>query len=293
MRAFDYMLDDSLIRLNVIGECVIAAVKLNGHVYLAKNRDRGYHAKVNVIHEIVNGTEVILWHDLDTDWCEGMNEHGVGVVNSSLMVRKDEKESEQVKDNVDILNKSHKQRKTTDGMKIKRALSFTSVDEVVDSLLGKIGEPALNGHTIVSDGHDIYALEVTTRYEPTAAKLGSDTNVFVRSNHGIIHPNVGYIYGKKKESSHDRLNLAHQHLDKVSHKREILDVLKAKYKSDPFLNPYRAENPYNMYTTGQILMDLFNKSVTIRMDKDLSEFRGIDNRLPKHYKPKIRVTIEH
>lgn len=40
-------------------------------------------------------------------------------------------------------------------------------------------------------------------------------------------------------------------------------------------------------------MDLLNKSVTIRMDKDLSEFRGIDNKLPKHYKSKIRVTIEH
>lgn len=39
MRAFDYMLDDSLIRLNIIGECVIAADKLNGHVYLVKNRD--------------------------------------------------------------------------------------------------------------------------------------------------------------------------------------------------------------------------------------------------------------
>ena len=83
-------------KLDVIEECTIAAVRLNDGIVLAKNRDRGYIAKMQVVHEIVDNVEMVYWRDIDTDWSEGMNEHGFGIVNSSLLVRQDEKEGDKV-----------------------------------------------------------------------------------------------------------------------------------------------------------------------------------------------------
>jgi len=73
----------------------------------------------------------------------------------------------------------------------------------------------------------------------------------------------------------------------------VLDILKKKYVSDPFLNPYRTKSPWLMHTTGQILLDLKNLRVMVRMDKDEGVFRGIVNNLPIGYNSKIRVVVEH
>ena len=83
-------------RPDLIKECTIAAVRLDNGVVLAKNRDRGYKANVEVIHELIDDVEILYWRDVDTDWSEGMNEYGIGIVNSSLMVSQDEKEGKEV-----------------------------------------------------------------------------------------------------------------------------------------------------------------------------------------------------
>jgi len=270
-----------------INECVVAAVRLEKGIFLAKNRDRGYKARVEVLHQLIRGTEVLLWHDLDTDWSEGINEHGIGIINSSLLVKKDEKESNNVNDKK---TKIDKKRHTTDGKRIRNALGYKTIKDVIDCLLGKKnGGQAVKGQTIVSDGKEIYVLEVPVRFEPVVEKIKS--NVVVRTNHGIHHKKVGYIYGKKKISSHTRLDLAQKNLEKISKSEEILPTLRKKYKDDPFLNPYRIKNPFNMQTTGQILMDLKNLHVTIRMDKKQGSFKGIKNLLPKGYKAKIDLTV--
>lgn len=68
--------------------------------------------------------------------------------------------------------------------------------------------------------------------------------------------------------------------------------MKEQYDKNKFFNPYRLKNQYNMSTVGQIMMDLENKVVTVRMDNEMGRFEGIDNRLPKGYKPKISIKIE-
>jgi hypothetical protein len=90
-------LNNIFLKENMLTECTIAAVRLDDGVIIAKNRDRGYVAKMNIIHEIIDGVEVAYWHDVDTDWSEGINEFGIGIVNSSLLVAQDEKESDKVK----------------------------------------------------------------------------------------------------------------------------------------------------------------------------------------------------
>ena len=46
-------------------------------------------------------------------------------------------------------------------------------------------------------------------------------------------------------------------------------------------------------TTGQIMMNLNDLEFIIRMDRDKSEFFGIDDRTPDYYKPKIKIKVEY
>lgn len=85
-----------IIENQIVSECTIVGVRLDDGVVLVKNRDRGYKGKVEIIHELINGVEVVYWRDVDTDWSEGMNEYGIGIVNSSLLVAQDEKEGKSV-----------------------------------------------------------------------------------------------------------------------------------------------------------------------------------------------------
>jgi hypothetical protein len=89
------------------------------------------------------------------------------------------------------------------------------------------------------------------------------------------------------------MELAKKHLEDVKTDIEIIDRLKEKYDEDPFLNPYRTKNMYNMTTVGQIMMNLEKKEVTVRMDNEMGEFKGIENKLPKGYEPKIKIKVEN
>ena len=66
--------------------CVILYEKINGMNIIAKNRDRAYKPYIDIIHEIVNGIEIIYIHDRTNLWIEGMNEYGVGIINSTLSI---------------------------------------------------------------------------------------------------------------------------------------------------------------------------------------------------------------
>lgn len=279
----------------LIEECVIAAVKIDDGVVLAKNRDRGYKAKVEIVHELIDDVEVVYWRDVDTDWSEGMNEYGIGIVNAALFVGLDEKEGKEVqkKRNNDATEKKTHSR---DGEKIRMALSKKTLPMTVKSIISFTGSRSkfgLRGETFVSNGENTYAVELTSKHTPTITKMKKDTKVIVRTNHGIYQKSAGYTKGEKKESSHKRYELAKKHLSDVETDQEIIDRLKQKYDKDPFLNPYRTKNMYNMQTTGQIMMNLKKKEVTIRMDNEMGELVGIKNKLPKGHTPKIKIKVEN
>ena len=81
---------------STLNECIIVSRKFGNDMVLAKNRDRAYKPEVEIVHTLINGIEVVYLHDITTDWSEGMNEYGIGIVNSSLMVHADEKEGKEV-----------------------------------------------------------------------------------------------------------------------------------------------------------------------------------------------------
>jgi len=81
-----------------IDECIIVAGEAGGDHVLAKTRDRNYHARVQIIRDLLDdGTEIVYFEDLDTGYAEGMNSHGLGVINSALSIADDEKAKDKTK----------------------------------------------------------------------------------------------------------------------------------------------------------------------------------------------------
>jgi len=284
-----------------VNECTVAGVRLDDGVVLAKNRDRGYTAEMEMVHELLDNVEIAYWHDVDTDWSEGMNEFGIGIVNSSLMVNDDEKESDKIKaakeEKEYNKDKKRKPRHASDGAKIRQALLQKNIRDCIKVLISSKGDGSakvkgVTGQCIVSDGNEIYIIEHSSVDVPIIKKLKNDKKVVVRTNHGIYHKDLGYQSGPKKESSDSRMELAKEHLQDAKTDQDVLDLMKKKYKKDPYLNPYRTTNKFHMQTVGQIMMNCDKKEITIRLDKKHGEFTGIENLLPKGYEPKIKINIE-
>ena len=57
------------------------------------------------------------------------------------------------------------------------------------------------------------------------------------------------------------------------------------------MNPYRRKNKFDMVTTSQVMYNLDDLEFYLRWDVDFSEFKGVVNRLPKGYEPKIKITV--
>ena len=279
-----------------IGECTIAGVKLEDTIVLAKNRDRGYKAKIELVHEIVDDVEIAYWRDIDTDWSEGMNEYGIAIVNASLMVGKDEKEGKGVEKNRKN-DASEKKITSYDGKKIRKALTYKKINKVIKSIISFTGEDkkdvGLKGETFASDGKDIYVIEMTSKHAPIIKKVKEDSKIVVRTNHGIYQKDAGYTKGEKRKSSLSRMELAKKHLKDAKTDMDVIDKLKQKYEDDPFLNPYRTKNMYNMSTVGQIMLNIEKKEIVVRLDNEMGEFVGIENKLPKDYTPKIKIRVEN
>ena len=291
----DVVVKDSL------NECTVAGVRLSDGIVLAKNRDRGYTAEMEMVHELLDDVEIAYWHDVDTDWSEGINEFGIGIVNSSLMVNDDEKESDKIKaakeEKEHNKDKKMSPKHATDGAKIRQVLCQKNLRDAVKVLISTRGDGSskfkgVSGESIISDGKDIYIIEHSSADVPIIKKLKGDKKVAVRTNHGIFHKDLGYQSGPKEESSHSRLKLAKEHLQDAKTDQDVLNILKKKYKKNPFLNPYRTDNKFHMQTVGQIMMNCDKKTITIRLDKKHGEFTGMENLLPKDYEPKIKIKIE-
>jgi hypothetical protein len=48
-----------------------------------------------------------------------------------------------------------------------------------------------------------------------------------------------------------------------------------------------------MSTVGQIMLNIGKKEIVVRLDNEMGEFVGIENKLPKDYTPKIKIRVEN
>jgi len=275
-------------------ECIITHSVLGNKVLLAKNRDRAYDAKVKVVRELIGDVELVYILDDETDWSEGMNSAGIGIINSALMVNADEKEKKIIK---------HKGKVSEDGLKIRKALSYPTIAKSVQSIIKFFGKDKLDigvkGHTFIVDTKNSISVEMTSKHSPVINKMDRDLN-HVRTNHGYEYKDSGYTSGANRKSSESRWNIAHTVLTKAKVPSDILDGLGNYHPVNMRDNPYRDKDKVQnatskdvLSTSTQILLNLTDLEMTVRMDKEKSEYLGIIDRTPEWYNPVIQVTVEY
>lgn len=262
----------------LLNECIIVASTIGDNVILAKNRDRPYKPELEIIRRVVNGVELAVLHDKTTGWVEGINAHGIGLVNSTLMVRRDETEKKRVR----VTGK-----KSPDGDRVLHALSHNSLKGAIMSAVKYDG--GLEGHTIVANATDGVIIEQTSKHNASIIALDME-DVTVRTNHGHIHTDAGYTEGIKYLSSRIRKYSAEHQIDTVTEYHEVARALRARQYDNPLLNMVR--NAEKMFTSSQIVMNLTTLEMMVYIfESKVEKFHGLKNELPTGYTPKIKIKV--
>ena len=263
-----------------INECIALAKLFDGDMVIGKNRDRNYNPNLKIVRELTGyNVEICYMIDVDTDWSEGMNEFGIGLVNSALFVKRDEKEKK--------LKKSKKQSK--DGVRIREALGKDNLKDVIKSLLTYHG--GIKGHTLVGNGKQLVSIEHTSRTHPVVKVRNLEEGPIVRTNHGIDHKEAGYQNGNDKVSSDLRMKNALEILkSSKDYKKLFPKIYMHKQEKGPKYDLVRSQN--KLWTSSQILMNLNQKYMCLYLIPEAVKFIGVENRLPKGHKPKISVKIK-
>ncbi len=263
-----------------IHECIAFSKKFGDDIVIGKNRDRNYTPELKVVKEISgNGIEVCYVQDQDTDWSEGMNSNGIGLVNSALFVKRDEKDFDKAK---------KKKAPSKDGIRIRHALSKDTFAEVVESLVKF--DTGVKGHTLVSDGKKLVVIENTSRTKPSIKIHDIDKSSIVRTNHGIEHPEQGYTRGPDRISSELRLKNAKELIDKEKEYKKVFPLFyNDTQDKGPKFDLVRAQN--KLWTSSQILMNLNKKQLILYLIPGAVKFIGVENKLPKNYEPKIKLDV--
>lgn len=259
-------------------ECIIVGAKFSKeNLILAKNRDRSYTPNVRIVHRVIDLIEMAYMEDLDTGWLEGMNEYGIGVVNSALLVTHDEKEKKIVKTTG---------MKSEDAPRILKALSYTSLEDAVHSIA--YYDSGVKGHTLVGNQKNLFHVECTGRHDPVITKI-KDNQISVQTNHGLNYQDIGYQHGLPYLSSKVRKSTIENLLDGSETAESILDKLNNTDNEESMLNPIR--DTKKMSTTSQIAMDLRELIFYFRAITRKCNFKGIKNILPSDHEPKIKIDI--
>jgi hypothetical protein len=272
--------------------CIIVFKKIDNKNYIAKNRDKSILVNISIIHEIVDNVEIVYLFDLDTFWIEGMNEFGIGFVNSALAVKTDE-----------IIDKSIYQKRLFN--KKRNMLTNNKIENIVNQWVlssknNELNGASYDGHTLICNNSKCYHIETFQNEIPFQQNLVKDT---VFTNHGINIKKSGYSTGKNYMSSLLRKELCYNEIKKIKSYSEILNCLNKNYVGiNPEFHTYRnkkqtinyldvSDKHFAFNTNSQILMCLNELKFYLNFDLESANFIKYDYRLPKDYVPKIKVVI--
>jgi len=265
-----------------MNECVITRFndKESSDTILYKNRDRAYKPNLEIVRELVNDIEMVYIRDIDTDWSEGINSFGIGIVSSALSVGFDEKEKKIIKTTG---KKSH------DGSIIRKALQNKDLKSTAKTVITQDG--GVRGHTFISTTDKYIILESTSAHK---AKFKADKNkeCIVRTNHGYYHIDAGYTSGKSYLSSKIRKELSLQFIKKIKNYLELPRMMRKQLNKDSQLNPVRLSG--KLFTTSQIMMNLDKLELHLYLiDKNINSYKGIrEINIPEGYTPKIKISVK-
>lgn len=236
--------------------CVIVAKHFSEIGWaIAKNRDRNYRPKVVIRRSWRNGIERLLFFDKTTMWSEGVNEYGVCILSTAVIVKDDE--TEIVKAKASESGRYY----SPDGLRVRKALFEKTARDAMNVLI----DLQITGNTFIADTQDCFLVEGATnpetgKYEVSWKKLLPGQTV-VRTNHGIDLPYAGYRKdGEKKEkasreSSENRYDVVKDSAIKAKTPHELFSALSDLSHEDPQMNPLRIDKRSTMMkTTAQILM---------------------------------------
>ena len=145
---------------STLSECVIGGTVYGSDMILIKNRDRNYNPILHIVRQLTPyGVELCYARDKYTDWCEGMNEFGIGIINTALFVKRDEKDYDKAK---------KKKARSKDGRRIREALGKDNIKDALKSVVSYHG--GIKGHTLIADGNTAYLVENTSRVKPIVKK---------------------------------------------------------------------------------------------------------------------------
>jgi len=260
--------------------CIIASGVWGGSQTLLKNRDRNYDVKLWVVHEVRDDIEIAYVLDDVTGWSEGLNEYGIGVVNTALQVKRDEAEKQ-------LANKPGK--KSKDGERILKTLLEKTLDSAVKVACTFKG--GIKGHTFISDLKKTVSIEATTEHKHITKTL-SNTKIHIRTNHGFHYEDAGYAHDSDNyHSSVARRDKAIEVLRGLGSPAEIGPALmnnRPKDRNDP--NAIVRDTD-NMRTSSQMVLDLTNKTLLLNLIPEKVEFLGLKDKMPKGRTPKIAIKV--
>lgn len=234
--------------------CIVIGKYFKNKGWVAfKNRDRNYIPDITFEKKLVDGIEILFFWDNTTQYCEGLNSAGVGVLSASLMVMDDEKE-------IEIRTKTP----SKDGIKIKKALECANVAEVAKSLI----DQKLTGNTLIFNQDTMYLLEGAwekggykkEKFLHEIKEIPQDETV-VRTNHGVLLPQSGYQRNIDESQTQSRISsesrkLIAEIVTLVSETPiELIDGLTKNFTGDAQMNALRTSTKAKkMRTTSQIMI---------------------------------------
>ena len=255
---------------------------------MGKTRDRNYSPRLRVVRLLTDDEiEIVLLHDLDTNYMEGMNSKGVGIVNAALLVSDDEKATQK------YWNRSKKKGASNDGPRILRALAKPKLSQAIKSLVGY--DTGLKGHTLVGNPTSLYSIEMTSKHNPIINKLDPDTGFDVRTNHGEEHDGAGYNSDSHPDdylSSKIRKATAQSTLaDLEDHEELMPSIASQNFEKDSNFNMRRTTD--KMRSSSQTMMHLDKLEFICYLFPEECKFMGVVDQTPDDYEPKINVSIKN
>ena len=240
--------------------CIIIGKYFPGRGWVAfKNRDRNYVPEISFRRKKVKGAEIMYFWDDITQYCEGFNSAGVGVLSASLMVLDDEKE-------IQVRTKTP----SKDGVRIKKALKYADPTAVAMFLIKK----KLTGNTLVFSKDRMILIEGARQdgeYHHRVKELDKD-DIVVRTNHGVMLPWAGYQRQEddtaqtlSRISSDSRKLIAEDVAAQAKEPEDVLNGLIKDYTGNPQLNAVRQTHKKKlMRTTSQIMICPEEKTMYVR-----------------------------
>ena len=272
----------------LIRECIIVGGEFAGGNVLAKTRDRNYTPNLEIVRDLTSdGVEIVYVHDLDTNYLEGMNSEGIGVVNAALLVSEDEAAADK------YWGKAKKKGASNDGPRIAKALTHKKLSEVIKSLVA--WDSGLKGHTFVGSPEAMYTIEMTSKHNPIVKKVKSKDGYQVRTNHGLDHPNAGYTpdgFPEDYVSSKVRQAAADLAMSQIDNPDDIAPALATQhFEKGSNYNMLRQVDD-GMKSSSQVMMNLDDLSLSCYLIPGECNWHGVVDKTPEDYEPKITINVQ-